>query len=76
MSGFFASGGQSIEASALASVFPMNIQGWFPLGSISLTSCSTRDSQETLIINNECLIWLNYMSIYLSTQPVVQWPVT
>ena len=26
---FFASGGQSIGASASASVFPMNIQGWF-----------------------------------------------
>ena len=29
---FFASGGQSIEVSALASVLPMNIQDWFPLG--------------------------------------------
>ena len=29
---FFASGGQSIGASASASVLPMNIQGWFPLG--------------------------------------------
>ena len=28
----FASGGQSIEASASASVLPMNIQDWFPLG--------------------------------------------
>ena len=28
----FASGGQSIGASALASVLPMNIQSWFPLG--------------------------------------------
>ena len=27
----FASGAQSIGASALASVLPMNIQGWFPL---------------------------------------------
>jgi len=26
----FASGGQSIGASASASVLPMNIQGWFP----------------------------------------------
>ena len=32
VSQFFASGGQSIEVSASASVFPMNIQGWFPLG--------------------------------------------
>ena len=29
---FFTSGGQSIEVSALASVLPMNIQDWFPLG--------------------------------------------
>ena len=28
----FASGGQSIGASASASVLPMNIRGWFPLG--------------------------------------------
>ena len=32
MSQLFASGGQSITASASASVPPMNIQGWFPLG--------------------------------------------
>ena len=32
MSQFFAAGGQSIGASASASVLPMNIQDWFPLG--------------------------------------------
>ena len=32
VSQFFASGGQSIEVSASASVLPMNIQDWFPLG--------------------------------------------
>ena len=32
ISQLFTSGGQSIEASASASVLPMNIQGWFPLG--------------------------------------------
>ena len=31
VSQFFASGGQSIGVSALASVLPMNIQNWFPL---------------------------------------------
>ena len=36
MSQFFASGGQSIGASA--SVFPMNIQDWFPLGLTSWIS--------------------------------------
>ena len=32
MSQFFASGGQSIEISVSASVLPLNIQDWFPLG--------------------------------------------
>ena len=32
MSQFFPSGGQSTGASELASVLPMNIQDWFPLG--------------------------------------------
>ena len=32
MSHLFTSGGQSIGASASASVLPMNIQDWFPLG--------------------------------------------
>jgi len=32
MSQFFISGGQSTGVSALASVLPMNIQDWFPLG--------------------------------------------
>ena len=41
MSRLFVSGGQSNRASASASVLPMNIQDWFPLGwtdSISLQS--------------------------------------
>ena len=36
MSWLFPSGGQNIGASALASVFLMNIQRWFPLGLTSL----------------------------------------
>ena len=38
MSQLFISGGQSIGASASASVVPMNIQGWFPLGLTGLIS--------------------------------------
>ena len=38
MSQIFESVGQSIGASALASVLPMNIQGWFTLGLTSLIS--------------------------------------
>ena len=36
VSQLFTSGGQSIGASASAPVLPMNIQGWFPLGSTGL----------------------------------------
>ena len=38
----FASGGQSIGASTSASVLPMNIQGWFPLGLTSLISLMSK----------------------------------
>ena len=38
MSQLFASGGQSVGASASASVLPMNIQGWYPLGLTCLIS--------------------------------------
>ena len=38
----FATGGQSIEVSVLASVIPMNIQGWFPLGLTGLISLQSK----------------------------------
>ena len=38
VSQLFTSGGQSIGASASASVLPMNIQDWFPLGLIGFIS--------------------------------------
>ena len=46
VSQFFTSGGQSVGASASASVIPMNIQHWFPLRLTGLSSCSPTDSQE------------------------------
>ena len=42
MSQFFASGGLRIGAPALASVLPMNIQGWFPLGLTGLMSLQSK----------------------------------
>ena len=42
VSQLFSSGGQSIGASASASVLPMNIQGWFPLGFTSFISLLTK----------------------------------
>ena len=37
MSWLFMLGGQSIGASASATILPMNIQGWFPFGSVQLS---------------------------------------
>ena len=42
MSWLFAVGGQSIEVSASASVLPVNIQGWFPLGWTSWISLQSK----------------------------------
>ena len=46
MSRLFTWGGQSIGASISASVLPMNIQGWFPLGFTGFISLFSKDSQE------------------------------
>ena len=47
MSQLFASGGQSIGVSALASVLPVNIQDWFPLQLTGLISSQSRYSRES-----------------------------
>ena len=68
MSQFFASGGQSTEASA--SVLPMNIQDWFPLGLTSFISLHSRDSQESSptpqfkSINSSVLSFLYHPTLY------------
>ena len=47
LSRLFTSGGQSTGASASASVLPMNIQGWFPLGFLVWSPCRPRNFQES-----------------------------
>ena len=42
VSWLFAAGGQSIGVSVLASILPMHIQGWFPLGLTGLISFLTK----------------------------------
>ena len=44
---WWVSSGQSIGVLASASVLPMNIQDWFPLGWTVGSPCSPRDSQES-----------------------------
>ena len=48
MSQFFTSGGQCIRVSASASVLPMNIQGWFPLGLPGLSSLQSKELSRVL----------------------------
>ena len=64
----FASGGQSIGVSALASVLPMNIQHWFPLGLTSLISLlskglsrvfSTTKVQKHQFLKSQLYLWSN-----------------
>ena len=50
----FASGGQSIGASGSASVLPMNIQGWFPLG---LTVLITLQSKGLSRVFSSTTVW-------------------
>ena len=65
MSQFFASGGQSFGVYASASVLPMNIQDWFPLGwtpwislqSKSLKSLLQHHSSKTDLPSGEFEVW-------------------
>ena len=54
MSGLFSSGGQIIGASTLASVLPINIQGWFPLGLTSLISLKSKGFSK---VSSSTTIW-------------------
>ena len=61
MSQFFASGGQRIGISASASVLPMNMQDWFPLG---WTVNSRPSPQKTgYILNSSTSINLTYSRV-------------
>ena len=65
MSQFFASGGQSIGASASASVLPMNIQDWFPLGWTGWISLLSKGlSREEYITNTEKASTVNHYMRY------------
>ena len=64
----FTSGNQSIRAAASASVLPVNIQGWFPLGLTGLISLLLRDSQESSSTPQfECISSLVLGFLYGST---------
>ena len=76
VSWLFASGGQSIGASASASVFPMNIQGWFPVGLTGLISLlskglsrvfSSTTIQKHQFFTTQPSIWSNFYTQYTAT---------
>ena len=69
MSQFFASSSQSIEVSASASVLPMNIQYWFPLGWtgwISLQSKGLSKSSPTPQFKS-----IDYLALSLLSSPTL-----
>ena len=53
---FFASGGQSLGASASASILPMNIQDWFLLGLTGLISLQSKGLSRVFSNTNSFLI--------------------
>ena len=57
VSQLFASGGQSIGVSASASVLPMNIQGWFPLGLTGLISLLSKGLSRVF---SSTTVWNHY----------------
>ena len=73
---FFASGSQSIGASASSTVLPMNIQDWFPLGLSGLISLQfkrfSRVLSSTRVFSNESTLhlrWPKYWSFSFSISP-------
>ena len=73
MSPLFASGGQSIEA--LASVLPMNIQDWFPLGLTGLISLLSKGPSR--VFSNTTVQKHQFFGAQLSSQSnshIHTWP--
>ena len=65
----FASGGQSIEASATASVLPMNIQGWFPLGLTGLISLQSKGLSRVFSSSKASILWHSAFLIIQVSHP-------
>ena len=68
VSWLFASGGQIIGASASASVLPMNIQGWFPLGLTGLISLLSKGLSKNLFQNHSSKASILWHSAFFTVQ--------
>ena len=62
ISRLFSSGGQSIGTSASASVLPMNIQNWFPLGLTGLISFLSKRLSSTTVQKHQFFGTQSYVS--------------
>ena len=76
MTRFFTSGGQSIGGSASASVLPMNVSGWFPLGLTgfdlfavqgTLKSLLQHHSSKTSILHHSAFFIVQLSHPYMTT---------
>ena len=70
----FASGGQSTGASASASVFPMNIQGWFPLelpGPGDSPESSSEPQFESTILWHSAFFMVQLSHQYMTTEKTI-----
>ena len=82
MSQFFTSGGQSFRVSASASVLPMNIQDWFPLGwtgwislqSKGLRSLLQHHSSKASVRRLSAFFIVQLSYPYLTTGKTIVWP--
>ena len=66
MSQFFTSSGQSIRVSASASVLPMNIQDWFPLGLTGLIPLQSKELSKSLLQHHSSkasILWCTAVSL-------------
>ena len=68
MNPLFASGGQSIRALPSASVLPMNIQDWFPLGWTGLISLLSKGISKVLSNTTVQKAWILLCSAFVMVQ--------
>ena len=75
MSQFFTSGGQSIGASA--SVFPMNLHGWFPLRLTGLISLLSKGLSGVLSSTSlkVSILWHSTSQSYVTTGKTIAWTI-
>ena len=79
MSWLFMSGGQSIEVSASASVLPIDIQDWFPLGLTGLISLQSKGlsrlfqhhSSKALILQCSAFFMVQLSHMYVTTGKII-----